>query len=271
MLHAMKDVPVRPEAERSELSFRAGIEGVRWVFRQPLIRSTMLLDFATFFASAQALLPIFAQDVLKVGPRGYGLLVGAPAMGAMLTSILMVPLVGRIERRGRVLMASVVAYALATVAFIELRPNVENAGDVVDLLLGLTRFPRPFEFGQNGILGGRERDFDSIPDLRLFPTPELLSAERTVFSDDQVDLGGVLHIDDVELPPRDECLVGAPGVHVEPRIAQSANQDLEGFASGLDDDIRVVGRPRAAVVAARHRANDHVGNSEVLQKPNNAE
>jgi MFS family permease len=118
MLLAMKDVPVRPEAERSELSLRAGVEGVRWVFRQPLIRSTMLLDFfATFFASAQALLPIFAQDVLRVGPRGYGLLVGAPAMGAMLTSILMVPLVGRIERRGRVLMGSVVAYALATVAF----------------------------------------------------------------------------------------------------------------------------------------------------------
>jgi MFS family permease len=118
MLLAMKDVPVRPEADRSELSVRAGVEGVRWVFGQPLIRSTMLLDFfATFFASAQALLPIFAQDVLRVGPRGYGLLVGAPAMGAMLTSILMVPLVGRIERRGRVLMGSVVAYALATVAF----------------------------------------------------------------------------------------------------------------------------------------------------------
>lgn len=118
MLLAMKDVPVRPEAERSELSFRAGVEGVRWVFRQPLIRSTMLLDFfATFFASAQALLPIFAQDILNVGPRGYGLLAGAPAMGAMLTSILMVPLVARIDRRGRVLMGSVVAYALATVAF----------------------------------------------------------------------------------------------------------------------------------------------------------
>jgi len=118
MLVLMRDVPVRPEAERSELSFRAGVEGVRWVFRQPLIRSAMLLDFfATFFASAEALLPIFAQDVLRVGPRGYGLLAGAPAMGAMLTSLVMVPLVPRIERRGRLLMGSVVVYALATVAF----------------------------------------------------------------------------------------------------------------------------------------------------------
>lgn len=118
MLLLMRDVPVRPQEERSELSYRAGIEGVRWVFGHPLIRSTMLLDFfATFFASATALLPIFAQDILSVGPRGYGLLAGAPAVGAMVTSILLVPFVGRIERRGRVLMGSVVAYALATVAF----------------------------------------------------------------------------------------------------------------------------------------------------------
>jgi MFS family permease len=118
MLILMRNVPVRPPSERSELSLKAGLEGFRWVFRQPLIRSTMLLDFfATFFASAQALLPIFSQDILRVGPRGYGLLSGAPAVGAMVTSVLMVPLVGRIERRGRVLMGSVVGYALATVAF----------------------------------------------------------------------------------------------------------------------------------------------------------
>jgi MFS family permease len=118
MLLFMKGVPSRPEGEKSELSLRAGIEGVRWVFRQPLIRSTMLLDFAaTFFASAEALLPIFAQDILRVGPRGYGLLAGAPAMGAMTTSVVMVPLVPRIERRGRVLLAAVTLYGLATVAF----------------------------------------------------------------------------------------------------------------------------------------------------------
>ncbi len=52
-----------------------------------------------------------------MGPRGYGLLAGAPAMGAMAMSMLMVPLVGRIERRGRMLMGAVVAYALATVVF----------------------------------------------------------------------------------------------------------------------------------------------------------
>jgi hypothetical protein len=46
------------------MSLHAALEGLRFVFRTPLIRATMLLDFfATFFASATALLPIFAQDV----------------------------------------------------------------------------------------------------------------------------------------------------------------------------------------------------------------
>jgi MFS family permease len=118
MLLRMRDVPARPEEERSPLSLRSGMEGFRWVFQQPLIRTTMLLDFvATFFASAEALLPIFAQDILRAGPRGYGLLASAPAMGAMGTSIVMVPLAPRIARRGRLLLAAVAVYGAATVAF----------------------------------------------------------------------------------------------------------------------------------------------------------
>lgn len=114
----MRDVPQRPVSERSPISLRAGVEGLKWVFGQPLIRSSMLLDFfATFFASATALLPIFAQDILRVGAQGYGLLVSAPALGAMLTSAAMVPLVERIEQRGRVLFAAIGLYGLATIVF----------------------------------------------------------------------------------------------------------------------------------------------------------
>jgi MFS family permease len=78
----------------------------------------MLLDFfATFFSSATALLPIFAQDILHVGARGYGGLYAAPAVGALLTSAAMVPLTERIERRGPVLLWTVAGYGLATVVF----------------------------------------------------------------------------------------------------------------------------------------------------------
>ena len=86
----MRNVP-KPVGVRSQVSVKAGLEGLRFVFRQPLIRSAMLLDFfATFFASATALLPIYAQDILHVGPHGYGWLYAAPAIGALLASLVMV-------------------------------------------------------------------------------------------------------------------------------------------------------------------------------------
>jgi MFS family permease len=114
-LLALRDVPERP---RSALSVRAAWEGIVFVFTRPLLRSSMLLDFfATFFASASALLPIFAQDVLHVGAHGYGLLSSASAAGAVLTSLLMVKFIDGIERRGSVLIASATAYGLVTIGF----------------------------------------------------------------------------------------------------------------------------------------------------------
>jgi MFS family permease len=117
----MRDVPGRaaPEGNGSEeISLRAALEGLRFVFRAPLIRSTMLLDFfATFFSSATALLPIFAQDILQVGPAGYGWLFAAPAVGALLTSAVLVQVVDRIQQRGPVLLWAVAIYGVATVAF----------------------------------------------------------------------------------------------------------------------------------------------------------
>ena len=114
----MRNVAARPEGTGSGMSLHAALEGLRFVFRTPLIRATMLLDFfATFFASATALLPIFAQDVLKVGARGYGLLSAAPSVGAVVAAAAMVAMTERIQRRGPVLLAWVAVYGAATVAF----------------------------------------------------------------------------------------------------------------------------------------------------------
>lgn len=117
-LLALRDVPERPRSARAALTVRAAWEGVVFVFTRPLLRSSMLLDFfATFFASATALLPLFAQDVLHVGPHGYGLLSSASAAGAVLTSLLMVRFIDSIEQRGRVLIAAAIAYGLVTIGF----------------------------------------------------------------------------------------------------------------------------------------------------------
>ncbi len=117
----MRGVDGRPPLEpgvKNDVSLAAALEGLRFVFRSPMIRSTMLLDFfATFFSSATALLPIFAQDVLHVGAKGYGWLYAAPAAGALVTSAIMVPAIGRIEKRGATLLLAVVAYGAATVVF----------------------------------------------------------------------------------------------------------------------------------------------------------
>ncbi len=117
-LALMRDVPTVSRADRSDISLQAAAEGLRFVFSSPMIRSTMLLDFyATFFSSATALLPIFAQDILKVGARGYGWLYAAPAIGAFLASVSIVGFIDRMRSRGAVLIWAVAGYGLATVGF----------------------------------------------------------------------------------------------------------------------------------------------------------
>jgi len=117
----MRDVPEREAAasgSADDISWRAAMEGLSFVFSSPLIRSTMMLDFfATLFSSATALLPIFAQDILHVGARGYGWLYAAPAAGSLISSAAMVPMTERIEHRGRTLLWAVTAYGSATVVF----------------------------------------------------------------------------------------------------------------------------------------------------------
>jgi MFS family permease len=98
--------------------FRARVSaGLRFVIAQPIILSSMLLDFfATFFSSATYLLPIFATDILNVDAVGYGWLVAAPSVGAGLVSI---PLAfyRDLRRQGPVLLISVAGFGIATIVF----------------------------------------------------------------------------------------------------------------------------------------------------------
>lgn len=92
-------------------------EGLGFVFSQPIILSSMLLDFfATFFSSATFLLPIFAQDILGVGPQGYGWLLAAPSIGAGVVA-LSLSFVSTINRQGPLLLLAVAGFGLATILF----------------------------------------------------------------------------------------------------------------------------------------------------------
>lgn len=111
----MRPRPV--EGERRPVSLAAALEGLHFVRRHTLIRSTMLLDFlATFFSAATTLLPLFAEEVLRVGPQGMGLLFAAPSVGAVIAS-LWLSVRGAGRRQGPLLLWAVVIYGLCTAIF----------------------------------------------------------------------------------------------------------------------------------------------------------
>jgi MFS family permease len=92
-------------------------DGLRFIYNRKIILSSMLLDFfATFFASANTLMPIIARDILKVGVSGYGWLMAAQPVGSVAAS-LVVSQAHALRRQGRLLIGSVVIFGASTVFF----------------------------------------------------------------------------------------------------------------------------------------------------------
>jgi MFS family permease len=110
-------VPDRAEHERPEIGLKAVAEGVRFVWNERIILSAMSLDLlAVFFGGATALLPIYANDILRIGPTGLGWLRAAPAIGAGLTAVWIAHRPA-IRNAGTVLLMTVAAFGAATIAF----------------------------------------------------------------------------------------------------------------------------------------------------------
>ena len=92
-------------------------DGLRFVFQTPIMVSTMALDFfATLFSGAMSLLPIVSDQILHVGPVGYGWLRSAPAIGALAGS-LFTALKAMPKRQGPIFLWAVAAYGSATVVY----------------------------------------------------------------------------------------------------------------------------------------------------------
>ena len=99
------------------VSLKAIREGIDFIVNQPLILSTMLIDFfATFFSAATTLLPIVARDVLNVGAIEYGWLSASLSFGAVIASLIVSQL-KTINRQGRVFLTAVMLFGVATIAF----------------------------------------------------------------------------------------------------------------------------------------------------------
>ena len=92
-------------------------EGIKFVFNNKTVLGAITLDMvAVLFGGAVALLPIFAQDILKVGPEGFGFLRAAPAVGSFLT-MLFTAYVPLTKNAGIKLLAAIFGFGVSIVVF----------------------------------------------------------------------------------------------------------------------------------------------------------
>jgi MFS family permease len=91
--------------------------GLRFVFRESVLLSAMTLDlFSVLLGGAEALLPVFADQILHVGPEGLGILRAAPAAGAVVASVYLAHR-PPFKRAGRSLLYAVAAFAVCIIGF----------------------------------------------------------------------------------------------------------------------------------------------------------
>jgi MFS family permease len=128
-------------------------EGLRFIRNNKVILAAITLDmFAVLFGGAVALLPIYATDILNVGPKGLGLMRAAPSIGALIMALLMAHL-PPFRHAGRTLLLAVAGFGLATILFglsttfwfsllmLALLGALDNISVVIRATLILTRTP----------------------------------------------------------------------------------------------------------------------------------
>lgn len=110
-------VPRVPLEKRPQTGFAALTDGVNFLRKYPIILAVLLLDFfATFFGSPRALLPVYAQDIIHIGPQGLGVLLAATSIGA----VALAPFTGiftRIKRQGLGVALTIIVWGLCITAF----------------------------------------------------------------------------------------------------------------------------------------------------------
>ena len=115
-MYMVRHVPTPVAAGQGSIVRTLG-EGIRFLRGERVILSALSLDLmAVFFGGAVALMPIFAADILKVGPRGLGFLQGAPGAGAVLMAVVLAHR-PPFQRTGRTLLVSVAIFGVCTIAF----------------------------------------------------------------------------------------------------------------------------------------------------------
>ncbi|HUO09578.1 MAG TPA: MFS transporter [Phycisphaerae bacterium] len=106
-----------PERKREPATLKTMLVGVRFVYQNKIILSTITLDlFAVLLGGATALLPVFAKDILHVGPLGLGILRAAPSVGAITMSVMLAH-APPMKNAGRNMLVGVAGFGIATIVF----------------------------------------------------------------------------------------------------------------------------------------------------------
>jgi MFS family permease len=104
-------------AVKEKMTAKSLVVGFKFVFASPIILGTITLDmFAVLLGGATALLPVYAKDILAVGPSGLGFLQAALPLGSLVCALVLAhrpPM----EKAGRAMLLAVAAFGLATIAF----------------------------------------------------------------------------------------------------------------------------------------------------------
>lgn len=117
VLVTLVDTREQTSGEKRRVTVAQIRDGLAFVRSKPAVLGAMALDmFAVIFAGATALLPVYADSILHVGAKGYGLLAASLDIGALITSLALVAL-PPIRRLGRALIVAVALYGLATIVF----------------------------------------------------------------------------------------------------------------------------------------------------------
>ena len=112
----MRYIPL-PRGMQNESMVAELLTGLRFVWTEHVILAALSLDlFSVFLGGAEALLPVFASEILKVGPQGLGLLRAAPAAGAVTMGIFLAHR-PPFRRAGRTMLLAVAVFALAIIGF----------------------------------------------------------------------------------------------------------------------------------------------------------
>jgi len=109
--------PAALDGRRERFSLVSILGGVKFLFSEPIVFAMVMLDFTIVgLGYYRPLLPIFAKDILHIGPTGYGMLSSAPAVGGVLGTVIVL-FFGDIERKGQLALWSFLSYALAVGIF----------------------------------------------------------------------------------------------------------------------------------------------------------